>query len=381
MSCAQGAAETGSKMAQIHILDSETIDKIAAGEVVERPSSVVKELVENAIDAGATAITVEAKDGGIEFIRVTDNGGGMEKDQLRTAFLRHATSKIEDASDLMRIRSLGFRGEALSSIAAVSKVEVITKTKESMTGTRILLEGAREIAFEEIGAPDGTTFLMRNLFFNTPVRRKFLKQPATEWGYIADLMEHLALSRPDISFKLILGNQMKFHTSGNGDLREVIYRIYGREVANALVPIQKEQEGIRIEGYLGKPVQVRSNRNFEIYFINGRFVRSGVVSRAIEEGYREYLMQHKFPFVSLRMEMEGNDLDVNVHPAKREVRFAREQEVYDAVYDTVRAALTRREMIPKVSVDSSSVKKDKEEKVYKNNENHPEMCPKRKGSK
>lgn len=352
----------GSKMAQIHILDSETIDKIAAGEVVERPSSVVKELVENAIDAGATAITVEAKDGGIEFIRVTDNGGGMEKDQLRTAFLRHATSKIEDASDLMRIRSLGFRGEALSSIAAVSKVEVITKTKESMTGTRILLEGAREIAFEEIGAPDGTTFLMRNLFFNTPVRRKFLKQPATEGGYIADLMEHLALSRPDISFKLILGNQMKFHTSGNGDLREVIYRIYGREVANALVPIQKEQEGIRIEGYLGKPVQVRSNRNFEIYFINGRFVRSGVVSRAIEEGYKEYLMQHKFPLCVLHITMDTERVDVNVHPTKMDVRFTNAPSFSALLCGSVKYALKSNEMIPDALLTSERELKAQERK-------------------
>ena len=374
MSCAQGAAETGSKMAQIHILDSETIDKIAAGEVVERPSSVVKELVENAIDAGATAITVEAKDGGIEFIRVTDNGGGMEKDQLRTAFLRHATSKIEDASDLMRIRSLGFRGEALSSIAAVSKVEVITKTKESMTGTRILLEGAREIAFEEIGAPDGTTFLMRNLFFNTPVRRKFLKQPATEGGYIADLMEHLALSRPDISFKLILGNQMKFHTSGNGDLREVIYRIYGREVANALVPIQKEQEGIRIEGYLGKPVQVRSNRNFEIYFINGRFVRSGVVSRAIEEGYREYLMQHKFPLCVLHITMDTERVDVNVHPTKMDVRFTNAPSFSALLCGSVKYALKSNEMIPDALLTSERELKaqERQEKLERESSKTPE---------
>ncbi len=364
----------GSKMAQIHILDSETIDKIAAGEVVERPSSVVKELVENAIDAGATAITVEAKDGGIEFIRVTDNGGGMEKDQLRTAFLRHATSKIEDASDLMRIRSLGFRGEALSSIAAVSKVEVITKTKESMTGTRILLEGAREIAFEEIGAPDGTTFLMRNLFFNTPVRRKFLKQPATEGGYIADLMEHLALSRPDISFKLILGNQMKFHTSGNGDLREVIYRIYGREVANALVPIQKEQEGIRIEGYLGKPVQVRSNRNFEIYFINGRFVRSGVVSRAIEEGYKEYLMQHKFPLCVLHITMDTERVDVNVHPTKMDVRFTNAPSFSALLCGSVKYALKSNEMIPDALLTSERELKaqERKEKLERESSKTPE---------
>ena len=333
-------------MAQIHILDSETIDKIAAGEVVERPSSVVKELVENAIDAGATAITVEAKDGGIEFIRVTDNGSGMEREQLRTAFLRHATSKISDAADLMRIQSLGFRGEALSSIAAVAKVEVITKTADSMTGSRILLEGGREISFDEVGAPDGTTFIMRNLFFNTPVRRKFLKQPATEGGYIADLMEHLALSRPDISFKLVLGNQMKFHTSGNGDLREVIYRIYGREAANALVPIQSEQDGIKIEGYLGKPVQVRSNRNFEIYFINGRFIRSSVVSRAVEEGYKEYLMQHKFPFCVLHITMDTARVDVNVHPTKMDVRFTNAPSFSAFLCGSVKYTLKHHEMIP-----------------------------------
>lgn len=339
-------------MAQIHILDSETIDKIAAGEVVERPSSVVKELVENAIDAGAVAVTVEAKDGGIEFIRVTDNGCGMEKGQLRTAFLRHATSKIADASDLMRIHSLGFRGEALSSIAAVAKVEVITKTPDSVTGSRILLEGAREVGFDEVGAPEGTTFLVRNLFFNTPARRKFLKQPATEGGYIADLMEHLALSRPDISFKFVLGNQMRFHTSGGGDLREVIYRIYGRDVANALVPIQAQKDGIRVEGYLGKPEQVRSNRNFEIYFINGRFIRSSVVSRAIEEGYREYLMQHKFPLCVLHITMDTERVDVNVHPTKMDVRFSDVMQISDFLTESVRGTLKNREMIPEASLSS-----------------------------
>ena len=274
----------------------------------------------------------------------------------------------------MRIRSLGFRGEALSSIAAVSKVEVITKTKESMTGTRILLEGAREIAFEEIGAPDGTTFLMRNLFFNTPVRRKFLKQPATEGGYIADLMEHLALSRPDISFKLILGNQMKFHTSGNGDLREVIYRIYGREVANALVPIQKEQEGIRIEGYLGKPVQVRSNRNFEIYFINGRFVRSGVVSRAIEEGYREYLMQHKFPLCVLHITMDTERVDVNVHPTKMDVRFTNAPSFSALLCGSVKYALKSNEMIPDALLTSERELKaqERQEKLERESSKTPE---------
>lgn len=344
-------------MAQIHILDAETIDKIAAGEVVERPGSVVKELVENAIDAGATAVTVEAKEGGIEFIRVTDNGCGMEGSQLRTAFLRHATSKIRDAEDLVQVASLGFRGEALSSIAAVAKVEVITKTRDSITGSRILLEGAKEIAFDEVGAPVGTTFLMRNLFYNTPVRRRFLKQPSTEGGYIADLMEHLALSRPDISFKLVLGSQMKFHTSGNGDLREVIYRIYGRDAANALVPVRAERKGIRVEGYLGKPVQIRSNRNFEIYFINSRFIRSNVVAKAVEEGYKEYLMQHRFPFCVLHISMEPGCVDVNVHPTKMDVRFSDPISFSRFLTETVRDALQGREMIPEASLSTDRERK------------------------
>lgn len=339
----------------IHILDTETIDKIAAGEVVERPSSVVKELVENAMDAGATSITVEAKDGGIEFIRVTDNGSGMAREQIRTAFLRHATSKIENADDLTRIVSLGFRGEALSSIAAVSKVELITKTGDSLTGNRMILEAAVEKSFEEIGAPEGTTFLVRNLFYNTPVRRKFLKQPATEGGYIADLMEHLALSRPDISFKFVLGNQTKFHTSGNGDLREVIYRIYGREVTNALVPIQFEQDGVRIDGFLGKPIMVRSNRNYEIYFINGRFIRSNIVAKAIEEGYKEYLMQHKFPFCVLHIAIDPECVDVNVHPTKMDVRFSDGMIFYNLLAGAIREALKAKEMIPDATLDEKKM--------------------------
>lgn len=347
-------------MAQIHVLDSETIDKIAAGEVVERPSSVVKELVENAIDAGASAVTVEIKDGGIEFIRVTDNGGGMEKDQIRQAFLRHATSKIEHAEDLIRVSSLGFRGEALSSIAAVAKVEVITKTADSLTGNRIVLEGAVEKEFAEVGAPDGTTFVVRNLFFNTPVRRKFLKLPATEGGYIADLMEHLALSRPDISFKFQMGSQVRFHTSGSGDLKEVIYRIYGRDVAASLVPIQLEQNGNKVEGYLGKPVLVRSNRNFEIYFINGRFIKSNVIARAIEEGYREYLMQHKFPLCVLHITMDAGQVDVNVHPTKMDVRFSDgitfSKMLSGAVHDT----LKNHEMIPDAVLEDEKAKRQAE---------------------
>ncbi len=337
-------------MALIHVLDSETIDKIAAGEVVERPASVVKELVENAIDAGADAITVEIRDGGISFLRVTDNGCGMESEQVRTAFLRHATSKIAVADDLTRISSLGFRGEALSSIAAVAKVEIITKTRDKLTGTRMVLEGGKEADYSQVGAPDGTTFIVRNLFFNTPVRRNFLKTAATEGGYIAELMEHLALSRPDISFRFLVGNQEKFHTTGNGDLKEVIYRIYGREIAMSLIPISYEESGIRIDGYLGKPIVVRSNRNFEIYFMNHRFIRSNVIARAIEEGYKEYLMQHKFPFCVLHISMPAEWVDVNVHPTKMEVRFSEALEVCNILTAAVARTLKEQEMIPKAGI-------------------------------
>ena len=343
-------------MSKIHVLDAETIDKIAAGEVVERPASVVKELVENAIDAGATSITVEIKDGGISFMRITDNGSGIAREQIRTAFLRHATSKIENADDLTRIASLGFRGEALSSISAVSQVELVTKTKDSLTGTRVIIEGGVEKAFEEVGAPDGTTFLIRNLFFNTPVRRKFLKQPATEGGYVADLMEHLALSRPDISFKFMMGSQTKFYTSGNGELKEVIYRIYGKDVATNLIPIDFEDNGFQIKGYLGNPALVRSNRNHEIYFLNGRFIRSSVLSKAIEEGYKEYLMQHKFPLCVLHMNVEDkSQVDVNVHPTKMEVRFSDSPAVYNLIMQAVRNTLKNKEMIPETTLPDAKV--------------------------
>lgn len=338
-------------MSQIHVLDAETIDKIAAGEVVERPASVVKELVENAIDAGATSITVEIKDGGISFMRITDNGSGIAKEQIRTAFLRHATSKIESAEDLSRIASLGFRGEALSSISAVSQVELVTKTADSLTGTRVIIEGGVEKVFEEVGAPEGTTFLIRNLFFNTPVRRKFLKQPATEGGYVADLMEHLALSRPDISFKFMMESQTKFYTSGNGELKEVIYRIYGKDVASNLIPMDFSENGFQIKGYLGSPALVRSNRNHEIYFLNGRFIRSSVLSKAIEEGYKEYLMQHKFPLCVLHMNVEDkSQVDVNVHPTKMEVRFSDGPAVYNLIMQAVRNTLKRKEMIPETTL-------------------------------
>ena len=347
-------------MRRIAVLDQNTIDKIAAGEVVERPSSVVKELVENAIDAGATAVTVEITDGGKKLIRITDNGSGMEEDQIPLAFLRHATSKIEKVEDLEHIASLGFRGEALSSIAAVSQVELITKTPSAISGNRYVIEGGVEHSLEELGAPEGTTFLVRNLFYNTPARSKFLKSDTTEANYIHTLMEQLALSHPEISFKYIQNKQVKLHTSGNYSVKDVIYSVYGRDIAKALLEVEQENSFMKITGFVGKPEIARGNRSFENYYINGRYVKNNIITKAIENAYKGFLMQHKFPFVSLRMEMEGNDLDVNVHPAKREVRFAREQEVYDAIYDTVRNALTRREMIPKVTLgpEETSRKED-----------------------
>ena len=337
-------------MRKIAVLDQNTIDKIAAGEVVERPSSVVKELVENAIDAGSTAITVEITDGGKKLIRITDNGSGMEAEQVPLAFLRHATSKIEKVEDLTHIASLGFRGEALSSIAAVSQVELITKTPSAISGTRYVIEGGKEQSLEEMGAPEGTTFLIRNLFYNTPARSKFLKSDMTEASYINTLMEQLALSHPEISFKYIQNRQVKLSSSGNYSVKDVIYSVYGREIAKALLDVSYENDFMKIEGFVGKPEISRGNRTFENYYINGRYVKNRIITKAIEDGYKGLVMQHKFPFVSLRIEMDGNDLDVNVHPAKREVRFARETEVYTAIYETVRKVLTHRELIPQVSV-------------------------------
>lgn len=347
-------------MASINILSHETIDKIAAGEVVERPSSIVKELVENAIDAGASAVNVEIKDGGLNFIRVSDNGCGIEKTEIRKAFLRHATSKIQDADDLMRLHSLGFRGEALSSISAVSQTEMITKTKEELTGVRIAVESGIETDLEEVGAPDGTTILVRNLFFNVPARRKFLKQPATEGSYVADLMEHLALANPHVSFQFIQNDQVKFSTAGNGDLKQTVYKLYGKDMTDALVPIDRQGDGIRLSGYLGKPSCNRSNRNYELYFLNGRFIKSNLVSKALEEGYKSYLMQHKYPFCVLMMEVEPSRVDVNVHPAKMEVRFTEEMRVYAFLTDAVKAVLDAHEMIPEIALTEPDKKEEKE---------------------
>lgn len=337
-------------MAEIAVLDSRTIDHIAAGEVVERPASVVKELVENACDAGATAITVEIRDGGTTFIRVTDNGSGIEKEQVPKAFLRHATSKIRTVEDLSRVQSMGFRGEALSSIAAVGMVEMITKTKDSLTGVRYCIEGEREKDFSEVGAPEGTTIIIRDLFFNTPARRKFLKTPATEGGYVADLMEHMALARPDISFQFLINRQNRFSTSGSGDLKEVVYRIYGREIAKEIFPFCAEEEGIKVEGFLGTPQLVRPNRNFEFFFVNKRYIKSQVLSKGLESGYASRLMQHKFPMAYLHFTIDTENVDVNVHPSKMEVRFSDNRQIFDYIDRHVKEALCSREMIPQVSL-------------------------------
>lgn len=347
-------------MAKINILDNQTIDKIAAGEVVERPASVVKELVENAIDAGADAVTVEIKDGGTSLIRVTDNGGGIEKSQVENAFLRHATSKISSADDLTKLVSLGFRGEALASIAAVAQVELITKTPEELTGIRYLIEGGAPKEREEIGAPDGTTLLVRNLFYNTPPRKKFLKQPRTEGSYVADLMEHLAMSNPRVSFKFLLNGQNRFYTTGCGDLREIVYRIYGKEIAGALNDFHFEQDGMTVTGLLGKPVINRANRSYEIFYINGRYIRSTLISKAVEEGYREYLMQHKFPFCILHFQIDTEKIDVNVHPSKMEVRIADAPDFYETVKEAVEEALREKEMIPEVILSPPEKEKTKE---------------------
>lgn len=356
-------------MPVINLLSQSTIDKIAAGEVVERPLSVVKELTENAIDAGADAIAVEIKDGGISFIRVTDNGCGIEKNQVKKAFLRHATSKITSIEDLDFISSLGFRGEALSSIAAVSQMEVITKTREELTGIRYAIAGGCEEELEEIGAPNGTTFLVRNLFFNTPVRKKFLKQPQTEGSYVSDLMEHLALSHPDIAIKFIQNGQIKFHTSGNNNLKEVIYRIYGKDVTEALNFFEMEigecGKEIKVSGFLGRPELNRSNRSFETYFVNGRFVKNDIITKALEEGYRTYLMQHKFPFCVLHFSIPPDLIDVNVHPAKMEIRLIQGMEIFEKLSKGIQNYLKDLEMIPSVKL---TAEKDEKKVVQKSPE-------------
>lgn len=343
-------------MSRIALLSQETIDKIAAGEVIERPASVVKELVENAIDAKASAITVEIKEGGTTLIRISDNGGGIEKSDIPMAFLRHSTSKIKSAEDLLSVSSLGFRGEALSSIAAVARVELITKTQGALTGVRYLIEGSKEISMEEIGAPDGTTFLVKDLFYNVPARKKFLKSAQTEGSYIADMVEKLALSHPNISFKFIQNNQTKLHTSGNGNTKDLIYHVFGRDISSSILPVKLENEFFKVEGYIGKPLINRGNRNFEIYYINGRYIKSTLLSKAIEEAYKGFLMQHQYPFCVLYFTFPKDGLDVNVHPTKMELRFDHNQDIYQNLCQGLRNLLSAKELIPEVPVDGEQRK-------------------------
>lgn len=339
-------------MPNIQVLDPITVDKIAAGEVIERPASIVKELVENAIDAKATAVTVEIKDGGISLIRIADNGVGIPKEEVPLAFLRHSTSKIRSVEDLTGISSLGFRGEALSSIAAIAQVELRTKIKDSAAGVQYRIEGGAEKGLEEIGMPDGTTFFIRQIFFNTPARRKFLKTPMTEASHVSELVTRLALSHSEISFQFLTNGQPKIHTSGNGRLKDVIYHIYGRDITGNLLEIDRETKGIKIRGYIGKPLISRGNRNYENYYINGRYVKSSIIAKAIEDAYKGFTMQHKYPFTVLHFTVDGSDLDVNVHPTKMEVRFSNQQEIYDFIYNTVKDALSEKELIPRVEFPS-----------------------------
>ncbi len=345
-------------MPEIQVLDQTTIDKIAAGEVVEKPYSVVKELVENAIDAGSTAITVEIKDGGISLIRITDNGCGIEKEQIEMAFLRHSTSKIRKVEDLYTISSLGFRGEALSSISAVAQVELLTKTAGSFIGSRFLINGGKKVSLEEIGVPEGTTIIVRNLFYNTPARKKFLKSATTEGNYIQNLVEKLALSHPEISFKFINNNQIKLQTSGNCNLKDIIYQIYGKDIASNLVEISFESDEAKIKGYIGKPLISRGNRQYENYFVNGRYVKSNIVSKAIENAYKNFLMQHKYPFTVIMASFEGKYVDVNVHPTKMELRFSEEEKVFQLFYHVIFESLSHRELISSDDLENSKDKKN-----------------------
>ena len=350
-------------MAEIKVLDQDTINQIAAGEVVERPASIVKELVENAVDASSTAVTVESKGGGIDFIRITDNGCGIEKEQVRKAFLPHATSKIRSADDLETVASLGFRGEALSSIAAVAKVELVTKTDEGISGIRYVIEGGEEKSCDEIGCPEGTTFIIRDLFFNTPARRKFLKSKMTEAGYVESFIQRLALSHPAISFKFICDNKNKVSTSGYGNLKDVIYNIFGRDVAMNLLPVKGNENGILVDGYIGKPVISRGNRNYENYFVNGRYLKNNIISKAIEEGYKGHAMVHKFPFTALMISMDPHSFDANVHPAKMEMRFRNAEELYSSVMSAVRSSFVKKELIPKVGLGNEQKVKENARKI------------------
>ena len=343
-------------MAIINLLDKDTINKIAAGEVIEGPAAVVKELVENAIDADANSVTVEIKDGGTSLIRVTDNGKGIGSDDIKTAFLPHATSKIKTADDLVLVSSLGFRGEALASIAAVSEVEVLTKTADEISGIRYVINGGKEEANEPIGTPEGTTFVVRNIFYNTPARKKFLKTAATEGRYVGEVMEHMAVSHPEIAFKFILNGQVKLQTMGNGSLKDVLFYIYGKETTSNIIPVNNPDaegepvNGLSVRGYIGKPSLTRGNKEYENYFINGRFIKNKAITRAIEDAYKSFLMQHRFPFTCLLISVDSFLVDVNVHPAKLEVRFSDTESLYRLIFHEVDNALRKKDLLPDMGI-------------------------------
>ena len=352
----------------ITVLDQNTINQIAAGEVVERPASVVKELVENAIDAKANAITVEIKEGGISFIRVTDNGCGINASEVEIAFLRHATSKIKSATDLLSVRSLGFRGEALASIASVSMVELITKTEDNIVGMRVVYEGGQKKSVEEVGAPNGTTFVVRNLFYNTPARRKFLKSATTEAAYISTLLEHLSLSHPDISFRLIVNGTSKLHTLGNNNLREIIYGIYDREIEKNLIAVDAKNDFMHVYGFIGKPIISRGNKNFINYYINGRYIKSKLIDLVITDAYGEYMMQHRFPFTALHISIDPSYIDVNVHPTKMEIRFSNSEDIRLFLYNTIESAIKEDVIIPSMVIDEpKNLIKEEPEKIFESN--------------
>lgn len=347
-------------MPAINILDDVTINKIAAGEVVEKPMAVIKELVENSIDAKATSITVEIKNGGLDLMRVTDNGLGIPEEDIRKAFFRHATSKINKIEDLDSLDSLGFRGEALASIASVSMVECISKTAAQLTGIKYEVNGGVEASCKEVGCPDGTTFVVKSLFYNTPARKKFLKTPMTEGSYISDIMEKIAMSHPDISFRYINNNKLKFQTAGNGKLKDVIYQIYGKDVSANLVSFELETEYVNVSGYIGRPVISKGNRSFMNYYVNGRYVKSPVIYRAIEEGYDGFHMSHKFPFCVLMFDVQSDKMDVNVHPSKMEIRFSEGDRIYSVLCRGIKETLRNIDVIPEQNLEKTLARQMRE---------------------
>lgn len=332
-------------MGKINVLSKEIAELIAAGEVIERPASIVKELLENSIDAGATSVTVEIKNGGITYIRVTDNGAGMEPEDLSVAFLRHATSKIKASVDLDSIGTLGFRGEALASISAVSRMEISSKTRSMQFGCRIELQAGEQLDFGETGCPDGTTVIVKDLFYNVPARLKFLKKNTSEANSINGIMDKLALSHPEVSLKLISDGKIKLNTTGNGDLLSAIHGAFGSELSANLMNVSYENNGMKVWGYITPPQESRSNRGMQHFFVNGRYVRSKTCMVALEEGYKNALMVGKYPACILNIEMPFDAVDVNVHPAKIEVRFVNEREVFNTVYFAVKAALTKQDIL------------------------------------